>query len=220
MNKIDEFILNNSEEKFANFSKKLISSNHEILGVRLPTLRTFAKEISANDVKLSKDCCLEKIMLFAFASSNEKTEEKQLENLKKLLPFIDNWSSCDCTISSLKKLTGEKSYKYFTKLLKNKETYHIRVGIVGLMRNFIKSDKIDEICANLKKISIENADYYIKMALAWFYAELCISNYPKSKREIETTTDKFVRNKSISKARESFRVTQQQKDELANLRIK
>ena len=219
MNKISTFIKQNSEEQYREFNKKLITTDYEICGVRLPKLREFSKTISIDELTPSNDSTYEEIMLYSFCAAKLKLEAEQLSALETILPFIDNWSTCDCTISALKRLNGEKSYNFFTKLLTSEKTYYKRVGIVGLMRNFIKSEHIEEICENLKKIPLENADYYVKIALAWFYAELCISNFDLAKDQIASTSDKFVRNKSISKARESFRVTNEQKAILSACRL-
>ena len=84
------------------------------------------------------------------------------------------------------------------------------------MRYFLKTDKLDDI---LKKLFlIKNKEYYVKMAIAWFYAEVCIFNFEKGMSQISLTEDKFIKNKAISKARESFRVSKENKDILNKLK--
>ena len=87
-----------------------------------------------------------------------------------------------------------------------------------MMRNFMKTDHLFEILKDLR--AIKNDAYYIKMAKAWFYAELCVFNSEIAKEEISKIDDKFVRNKAISKAKESFRVSLQVKEELEKLKLK
>ena len=58
------------------------------------------------------------------------------------------------------------------------------------------------------------------MAISWLYAELCVFNFERGKKQIEKTTDKFIRNKAISKACESFRVDKPNKMLLQALKIK
>lgn len=217
MQNIENFLTQNLDKKYAEFHKKLIFSNHQILGVRLPLLRKFAKEIQPEQIELNNNSCHEEILLYGFSSaSKSKTEQQQLQQLNHVLPFIDNWATCDCITPTFKKLTGEKSYHFFTQLLFDSREFYARVGIIGLMRFFLKSEKDEEIMQNISKI--QNDAYYVKMGIAWLTAELAITNFSLAKNFIEKTQDKFIRNKSISKARESFRVSSKQKDELLQLK--
>ena len=213
---IKKFLRENADTSYADFNKKFITSQYQILGVRTPVLKKFAKEIEPEYIYLkNKTLTHEEILLYGFSASYLKTEDEQLEYLQNVLPFIDNWATCDGIVCSLKKLNQEKSYNFFLKLLKDDREFYIRVGIVGLMRYFIKSDNIKEILNNISQI--KNKDYYVKMATAWFYAELAISNFDLAYKTIENTQDKFIRNKSISKAKDSFRVTEEQKEKLSKL---
>ena len=215
---VKKFLKDNSDFGFAQFNKKFITSAYQITGVRIPQLRKFAKEVEPEYIDLDSNSTFEEILLYAFAAGQIKSEDEQLEYLQNLLPFIDNWATCDCTVSALKKLTGQKSYNFFCELLQDERQFHVRVGIVSMMRNFLKTDKLDDLLCRIRKIKLQ--DYYVKMAIAWLYAELCTINFEKAKTEIENTDDKFIRNKSISKASESFRVNKPLKAELQKLRIK
>jgi len=215
---IKKFLKDNSEFDYANFNHKFITTQYNILGVRLPQLKKFAKEIEPDYIDLDQNLAHEEILLYGFAAAQFKTEDEQLEYLQNIIPFIDNWATCDCIVCALKKLTGEKTYAYFCKLLDDEKEFFVRVGLVGMMRYFLKTDKLDDL---LKRIeNIKQTGYYVKMAIAWLYAELCISNFEKAKLQIEKTSDKFVRNRAISKAKESFRVDKPHKAELEKLRIK
>lgn len=215
---IKKFLKDNSNFASAEFSKKFITTKYSIIGVKIPILRKFAKEIEPEYIDLENNPSIEEIMLYEFSAGMIKSEDEQLEYLENVLPYIDNWATSDAVPTSLKCLTGEKSYKFLTNLLQDDREFYVRVGVVTLMRNFLKTDKLDEILSNLKKIKQE--DYYVKMPIAWFYAELCTYDFKRGKKEIESTQDKFTRNRAISKAIESFRVDKPKKEELAKLRIK
>lgn len=216
---IKKFIKDNSDFTYAEFSHKLINSQYEIKGIRIPLLRNFSKEIEPEFIDLqSNNLSHEEILLYGFSAGQIKSEDEQLEYLENILPYIDNWATCDCIVSSLKKLRGEKSYNFFCKLLESEKEFYVRVGLVSMMRNFLKTEKLEDV---LKRISaIKHDAYYVKMAVAWLYAELCTINFQRAKKQIEATTDKFIRNKAISKACESFRVDKPNKTELEKLRIK
>ncbi len=215
---IKKFLFEHADEKYADFNKKFIKSAYQIVGVRIPILRKFAKEIEPEYIDLEdKSLTHEEILLYVYsAAENYKTEDEQLEYLQNILPYIDNWCTSDCIDTALKSLTGEKSYQFFTNLLFDEREFYIRVGIVGLMFFFLKTDKLDEILKNLKKIKSQT--YYVKMATAWFFAELSTFNFSLAKEEISKIQDKFIRNKSISKACESLRLNKEEKTELMNLK--
>ena len=215
---IKKFIKENSDFWYANFNRQFIKTKYEICGVRVPTLRKFAKEIEPEYIDLeNKSLTHEEIMLYGFAAGNIKSEDEQIEYLQNILPYVDNWATCDTIVPSLKELKGEKTYSYLTELLFDEREYYARAGLVGLMRFFLKSDKQKEILQNIRKIT--NEAYYVKMATAWLYAELCTFNFEAGKKEIEACRDKFIHNRAIAKACESNRVDKPQKEELQKLKI-
>ncbi len=216
---IKKFLIEHADAKYADFNKKFIKSAYQIVGVRIPILRKFAKEIEPEYIDLEdKSLTHEEILLYVYsAGENYKAESEQLEYLQNILPYIDNWCTSDCVNTALKSLTGEESYEFFTNLLFDEREYYVRVGIVGLMAFFLKTEKLDEILANIRKI--KSQAYYVKMATAWFLAELSTHNFALAKEEISKVQDKFVHNKAISKACESLRLTKEQKSELMQIRL-
>lgn len=214
---VKKFIKDNSDFWYANFNKQFIKTKYEICGVRIPILRKFAKDVEPEYIDLEGQLTHEEILLYGFAAGEIKNEDEQIEYLQNILPYIDNWATCDSIVCGLKYLKGEKAYNFFTELLENDQEYYIRVGLVGLMRFFLKTDKLDKILSNIRKIT--NDAYYVKMAIAWLYAELATFNFDRAKKEIEQTTDKFIRNRAISKSCDSYRVDKTQKAELSKLRI-
>ncbi len=214
---ITKFLKENSDFGYANFNRKFIFTQYQILGVQIPTLRKFAKQLEPEYIDLQKsNLTHEEILLYGFAASEIESEAEQLEYLSNLLPYFDNWCTCDSVVCAMKKLNGDKSYKFFTKLLNDPREFYVRVGIVGLMRYFIKTEKLLDLLQNVRKVS--NDAYYVKMAIAWLYAEVCATNFEAGKAEIETCKNEFIKNKSISKANESYRVTQEQKKLLLKLK--
>jgi len=217
MNNLKTILEQNKDSNYKDFNRKLITTKYPIKGVRIPILRKLAKENNFQDFKLNDNMSHEEILYYGFSASHLKTEAEQLDALKQLLPYIDNWCTCDCIVASMKKLCKQNSYEFFTETLKDEREFYIRVGIIGLMRFFIKSDKIEDTVKNI--MNIKSQDYYVKMAIAWFMAELCLYNPDLAKKSIANIQDKFTRNKAISKAKESFRINNDLKEELSKLRI-
>lgn len=215
---IKKFIKDNTDYRYAEFEKKIIKTSHPINGVRVPVLRKFAKELEPEYIELENNPSYEEILLYGFAASYIKSEDEQIEYMENLLPYFDDWSLVDETVLSMKTFKTEKSYNFLTNLLFDDREYYVRTGVVGLMRHFLKTGKQEEILQNLRKVICDAQ--YAKMAIAWLYSELCIHNFERAKKEIESMTDPFIRNRSISKACDSFRVDKPHKEELQKLRIK
>ncbi len=147
---VKRFLKENSDLRYAEFNKKFINTRYLIIGVRLPTLQKFAKEIEPEYIEFDENLSHEEIMLYIYCAGCFKTEDEQLEYLQNILPYIDNWATCDCT-GALKKLKGEKSFQFFSNLIKSDKEFEIRAGIIGFMKNFLKTGKLNEILAQSKK---------------------------------------------------------------------
>ena len=98
--------------KYKEFHSKLCPNVSNIIGVRVPVLRQFAKELYKEDNEVINKIgnkYYEEIMLqgFLIAFSNENVETK-INYIRNFLPKIDNWAVCDVFCSSLKIKHQEK----------------------------------------------------------------------------------------------------------------
>ena len=88
-----------------------------------------------------------------------------------------------------------------------------------MLRYFVNDeyvDKCNEICLKHK-----SEEYYINMAIAWYFSYALIKEYEKTIGIFENKLlDKWVHNKSVQKAIESYRISSDRKVYLKGLRIK
>ena len=86
------------------------------------------------------------------------------------------------------------------------------------MEHFLDEDfdiQYPEMVAKLR-----SDEYYINMMIAWFYATALAKRWDDSIKYIENKKlTKWVHNKTIQKARESYRITNEQKEYLKSLKI-
>lgn len=227
MHYLTTLLLKNAEKGYADFSKKLIpDTNFEILGVRVPTIKKIARSVK-ND----------KAIIFSFF--NEKHtfyEEKLLHGLliqyafsdlesllfyiEKFLPEIDNWAICDSTVPSLK-ILGKHQDTVLSNVLSwinSSSPYTVRFGVVTLMDYFLTDEYIDFVLTTVS--SIKSDHYYVNMAIAWLLSVALVKYYDKTFPLIKNKTlPKFIHNKTIQKAIESFRVSADKKAQLKEVRI-
>ena len=215
---------------FIEFSKKIIRTNKEIIGLKTPVLRKLAKEISKQKHDglfiYKNNKYYEEILLRAMVISFEKDFEKAKLMLLELYRDIDNWAIVDTIVGSLafvKNTEEEQSFNYFKSLLCGEE-FEIRFGIVAFLKYFIYNEKwIEKTFDAIKTINCEK--YYVEMAIAWLIAEVLVK-YPqnaiKNMQKIIKNNhfNKFIVNKSIQKACESYRIDKELKDKLKELRVK
>lgn len=216
-----------SEEDYKKFNENLLPGTEHVLGVRMPKLRTLAKEVAKEDFRTYLDEAHEKIsadqgsyheeiMLEGLVIAYAKMElEERFFYLDRFVPKIHNWAVCDCCSNTYKFMEKyqEESFAYIDKYLHSQREYELRFGIVSLLEHFMNDTYIDQVLAICERTRHE--DYYVKMAVAWTLS-ICYVKYPAKTRMLleKNTMDDFTHNKTIQKIRESYRVSREEKEEL------
>lgn len=223
---IREDLFANQDVKYRDFQSKLtptIEANTAI-GVRTPVLRKLAKYYSKRqDVdEFLADLphkYFDENQLHAFILSEIKDFDECIGKLERFLPFVDNWATCDQMSPKCFKKNHEKLLPYLNKWIKSDDTYTVRFAIVTFMAHFLDED-FDE--GYLKLVSdIKSDEYYINMAIAWYFATALAKQYDKTIPYIENKTlDVWTHNKAIQKSIESYRVTAEHKEYLKSLKVK
>ena len=225
MTNLQKELIKISDTKYAAFQSKLTPGINPnlFLGVRVPVLREFAKIYAKSEeskvfLKELPHNFYDENMLHALLISQMKDFDEIVTYLDKFLPYVDNWAVCD--IMSPKKLKKDKTrlLDYIKKWTKSKHTYTCRFGIEMLMSFYLDEDFKPEY---LKIVSnIHSEEYYVNMMIAWFFATALTKQWDSTISVIESKTlDIWVHNKTIQKAIESYRISDEQKTYLRKLRI-
>ena len=202
------------------FTKRIVNTNMKVLGIDIPTLRNISKEIAKGnymsylDFKNNKyyENTIINVCLINLIKDFE-IKKKYLNNL-----YIDNWSTCDILTFKIKGL--EKEYwKLSEEYLKSKDAFKRRVGI-RILFSYKNTEYVDKVFKIIDKFYNEE-EYYVNMAIAWLVCELMIYNRDKTLKYLENHhLNKFTINKAISKCRDSYRVSKEDKERLLKYRIK
>jgi 3-methyladenine DNA glycosylase AlkD len=214
MQDITKFLKDNSDEKKAKFDKSLITSQYEILGIKTSVLEDKSKQLAKqNELFDLNPQFHEEILLYGIVLSKLKiSSNEKVDLIKNVLPYIDNWATCDMIACRLKNIEDQSDFFY--SLLESDKPYFVRFGIVWLMRFYFKIDLKKAVFA-IKNVKFDH--FYVKMAKAWAYATACAIDFDFT-LDIINSEEEFVRKKSIQKGIESFRLTPAQKDVLKALR--
>ena len=223
---IQEELFKLQDLNYKNFTSKLIPNINKdvIIGVKIPLIRTLAKKINFEDtIKFKNDLPHkyheENILHTCLMNIYIKDLDTYLEYLDKFLPYIDNWEVCDVLNPKIFKKDYNKVHKYLLNILKDKRTYYKRFAIVSLLQFYLGNNLYKKDLITLSKI--KSNDYYVNMAISWYYSVALIKNYEEVIPLFENKIlDKWIHNKSIQKAIESYRISDEIKSYLRSLKIK
>ncbi len=210
--------------KYKEFHQKLMPTVNpdKVIGIRTPVLRKFAKvfgkkEEAESFLKKLPHKYYEEDNLHAFLLEEIKDYEKLIEELNIFLPFVDNWATCDMMRPKIFKKHKDELLKDIYRWLDSKDTYTIRFAVNCLMNNYLEEDFKPEYLWWVK--NIESEEYYINMVRAWYFATALAKQYDETVKILENNTlDKWTHNKTIQKAIESYRITNEQKAYLKTLK--
>ena len=223
---IEKKIFELADTKYKEFHSGLCPNTNNIVGVRVPVLRNYAKELSKGDFRTyldnAKDDYYEETMLQGMVIGLSKMDlEERLNYIKKFVTKIDNWAICDVFCAGLKFVNRNKEIVWeFLKAYKNSiEEFEVRFFIVMVLDFYITDNYINEIISILDNIKHEG--YYVKMAIAWTISVAYIK-YPEitMKYLINNTLDNFTYNKALQKIIESYRVSDKDKKIIRNMKRK
>lgn len=209
------------DEKFAKFNAKLLPNidSKKILGVRTADLRKHAKKIQNSDDFLDSlpHKYFEENQIHAFILSDIRDFEKCINLVDKFLPYVDNWATCDQLIPKVFAENTGALLPWIKKWVKLGHTYTVRFAIGMLMRLFLGDDFKSEYADMVVKIKSD--EYYVNMMRAWYFATALAKNWDETIGIIESKKlDIWTHNKTIQKAIESYRITNEQKQYLKTLK--
>ncbi len=224
---IQERLFSLRDEKYAAFSAKLIPTlpPDRFIGVRSPQLRALAKELfkDSNNQTIKQSHFFEKLphryheenMLHAYLLCEEKKYDILVDETERFLPYIDNWAVCDSLAPRAFVRHKEELLLRIEKWMTAEHEYTVRFGIGMLMRHYLDTDFRPE---HLRWVAdIQREEYYIKMMQAWYFATALAKQWDATFPMLDSL-EGWVRGKSIQKALESYRVTDDHKAILRDLR--
>lgn len=210
-----------SEEGYRNFQQKLVPNINNIIGVRMPILKTIAKSIAKGDwqgyINIVKSKCksytYEEAMLHGLTIGYIKSDiDVIFDLLKDFIPCIDNWAVCDWTCSGFKiaKNYMNEFYLFISDYLKSNNEYELRFAIVMLLTYYTNIEYIEKLFEIYESINHEG--YYVKMAVAWAIAE-CFAKHKNETMKFlnKTNIDRLTYNKALQKITESTRIDSETK---------
>jgi len=216
-----------ADASYKDFTSKLTPGlkKERILGCRQPDLRALAKQLAAEEAKEFFACLphfyTEENTMHGLLIGRiyAKDVSGALDQIEKFLPYVDNWAVCDTTVAAMKVFSRfpKEAQTQLYSWLDSGKTYTVRFAAVSLMSYFL--DANFDMDAVVKLCALEGGDYYIDMAVAWYFATALAKRYNDVIGVFEEKKlPVWTHNKAIQKAKESFRVTEERKSYLNTLK--
>lgn len=214
-----------ADEKYKKFHSGLCPGTDNIIGVRVPILRNYAKELIKKYtiqelLKNIDDEYYEEIMLKGMLIGLAKEDIKVILNyIKEFVPKIDNWAVCDVFCAGLKitKKYKREMWSFLQEYLRSNKEFEIRFAVVMILDYYIEEEYLKrnfEIFDN-----IIHDGYYVKMAVSWAISVALIKFYDETIKYLnDCKLDDFTYNKAIQKAIESYRIGDEQKCNLRKMK--
>lgn len=213
-----ELLFQHRDQAYKAFHEKLVPNinSDTIIGVRVPVLRQIAKELQNSSERadfLSKlpHEYYEENTLHAFFLMQIADFDACVAELDRFLPYVDNWATCDSVRPKCFKKNKEQLSEQIKRWIMSEHTYTKRFAIEMLMTYFL-DDAFDNEYPELVA-GIDSDEYYVNMMIAWYFATALAKRwddvFPYIKEE---RLGKWVQNKTIAKATESYRISAERKE--------
>lgn len=192
------------------------------LGVRVPLLRKLAAELTKNGLREPfldelPHFYYEENLLHSILLSREKDFRGCMERIEAFLPYIDNWAVCDTLRPKVFARHRAELLPAVKAWIRSSEAYTVRFGLDTLMSEYLDEDfspELPELAA-----SVESEEYYVRMMVAWYFATALAKQWDAVIPYMEQhRLCQWTHRKTIQKATESFRITEEQKSYLRSLR--
>ena len=217
---ITELLFEHRDAEYAAFQSKLTPSVDKdlFIGVRVPEVRKLAKQLKNDSIASEFIHNLphkyyDENMLHGLLISEIKDYETAVEETDRFLPYVDNWAVCDIMSPKVFKKHKTELLEKIREWTKSGEAYTIRFGIEMLMSHYLDEDFKPEYLEI--PAAVHSEEYYVNMMIAWFFATALAKQWDSAIPYLEQRRlDEWVHKKTVQKARESYRITDEQKSYL------
>lgn len=193
------------------FQRRLVPGKENILGVRMPVLRTHAREIVKDDWRAwlddpAPDTWHEETLLRGIIiATAPMAQDERFARVRTFVPQIDNWAVCDCVCSSFRITGREVWWDFLTPYLHSAEEFPARFAAVMLLELFDGEQDLPRTLAALAAIPAKG--YNARMGVAWALSD-CGVRFPRKTLDFlkQAGLDDWTHNKALQKMLESRRL--------------
>ncbi len=220
---VTEYFLSSKDDKLAAFTERLTPGAGKVMGLRIPFIKDFLKRNKEHAEEFTHFPVNEYyetdiLIGLSYACLKIKAEEK----ITLIVPFVrkmTNWAVCDVTAAALKIKPADKKiwFEFAESLITEENEYAVRFGIVIMLDYFLDKEYIERILKDIDNLN--KNEYYINMAIAWLVSVAYIKQKEYTAEYLKhNKLSDFTHNTALRKIRESFRVSEEDKDFVRTLK--
>ncbi len=224
MQQITEMLTSNKDAAYAEFISSLAPTLPKdcFIGVRVPALRLVAKQVKSSGLtdgflaelphKYYEENLLHSILL-----CETKDYTRCLSLVTEFLPYVDNWAVCDTLRPKVFAKHKSELLPIVKGWIKSDAAYTCRFGLDMLMTYYLDAEFTPDMLS--LAAAVNSDEYYVKMMVAWFFATALAKQWNAAIPYItERKLPDWTHKKTIQKAIESYRITDEQKAYLRSLK--
>jgi len=216
-------VLNNYLLSQSNELKHNISNRKPYIGISYPKLKIISKDILKKDwiefLDTNDGSIYELDILQTYVIGSIKTIDQAMYYFDQMVYLAKEWSVVDslCQKFVITKKYPNEILALLEKYSKVNDEYIQRVVSVMLLSHY-NNDKYIDYSIELIK-TLNHPGYFNKMAISWALATFMIKYPDKVLAYIKSNEcDTWIRNKTIQKSIESYRISDELKLELREIR--
>lgn len=210
--------------EYQKFHSNLCPGINNIIGVRLPKLRSLVKQLLKQDYiiylnKVENQYYEETMVEGLLIATSKLSLEEKFFYLKQFVPKIDNWAICDTVCASFKFKDNEleEVWNFILSYQNSKKEFELRFMIIMMMDYFLKDEYLEKIFSILDSIQVEY--YYTNMAIAWLLSVAFVKKKEETLRYLHSNQlSDFTYHKTLQKIIESNRVSKDDKGMIRKLK--
>jgi 3-methyladenine DNA glycosylase AlkD len=211
-----EFLVGCGRPEKAEWTKNIVNTKMPALAVLSPVIKDIIKKIAKGNFISFLDLGLWEYFENTSVDGGLIMRIKDFDTMKSyLLPYCekaDNWATCDLLTFPVNGENEKKFWDLSTELIGSGKPFVRRVGVNILFKYIEREGYLPKIFDMLNGMR-EEKEYYVNMVAAWLIAE-CFAKNREATLEFYRTNNlnDFTVNKSVSKCRDSFRVSKEDKE--------
>lgn len=223
-----------SDPKLRAFSQSLTPGCTDMMGVRVPVLREYAKRLARlhgsapavfDEYKrwaLSGGAFHEEKLIFGMAIGYLKADIADVFRLlDEFMPINTNWAVNDSVCVTLKAFQKRRreAWDFLRGYARSGKTYYARMAVVCFLAHFVSAEWMLPVFDELE--ALDCSEYYVSMAAAWCVS-VFFTAFPAEGMAFlqRTRIDDATFNRAVQKILESFRCPAELKPALRAMKRK
>lgn len=211
----------------ADRQRSILNTKLPLLAISTPILRDIAKQIAKGNYVSFLDLGLNTYFEDSVIRGALIAKIKDFETMKTyLLPFAEqaeSWATCDLFPTCANAHNADNWWQLSGEMLSSEKCFVRRIGIIIMFKFILPIGGKDHLNQLFDRISAlgKEKEYYVNMAAAWLVAECFIKRREETLEFYkQNTMNAFIVNKSIQKCRDSYRITNEDKQLLLRFKAK